>query len=678
MLNIPLLKFEKNTTYLKNQLDIQENNKQLILDIIANIGLILNTSSNKNKENFETVLESANEFLQNISTNITIIEQLNLEISNITKELTEVLSEQNKVSKTKEFYIASFSNIKHNMSQYIEKFQAIEKKLETDNNNFNEFININNFKYNFESIETSEKSNLNTYEFTGFSINDQEISSKSSNIQENDSVDELIINKENLDENIDSSKRIDELTNNFKELLTGLSTGNKEVKDVFDFVKTSLEVETYDLEDVSPKENLQENTLLTSSEVIISNDSFNTENHFDDITEEILEDELLSALIENTEIEDSIQNLESSISEEKNEYLENTLVEKIEDIDFSVDMDKISSTPIKKKKIKYSGDAISDYAKNLYSPNISMEDYISNEYDLFEITDPKYKIEKKKEEPLLPKLGNIQKEIISSNLNFTKEIDNEVLEEILDSNDSLNLENIEEPVDDVVIKDLDIEENSEPSPLLKQSIDIFDDIDEYEETIIEDEEYDEEYDEECSYFENSTSVSDNEKNLDNLSQNFESEIEEDLSIPEKIKKILEASSDNETLIISENTNKAYLPYKISELLKYVEAYPDVYTSLSDVVEQEFILPFDYFIKHPYKSRFFETYNLIRNRAGYPVLTALKFGFKLIYKTNLNPIIIAACKTQTELKSLLYHLDADNLREFKYFNIVFDVNPFIEN
>ena len=45
MLNIPLLKFEKTTTYLNNQLNIQENNKQLIMDIIANIGLILNTSS---------------------------------------------------------------------------------------------------------------------------------------------------------------------------------------------------------------------------------------------------------------------------------------------------------------------------------------------------------------------------------------------------------------------------------------------------------------------------------------------------------------------------------------------------------------------------------------------------------------------------------------------------------
>ena len=74
MLNIPLLKFEKTTTYLNNQLSIQENNKQLIMDIIANIGLILNTSSDDKKENFEKLLNSSNEFLQTILNNITTIE----------------------------------------------------------------------------------------------------------------------------------------------------------------------------------------------------------------------------------------------------------------------------------------------------------------------------------------------------------------------------------------------------------------------------------------------------------------------------------------------------------------------------------------------------------------------------------------------------------------------------
>ena len=147
-----------------------------------------------------------------------------------------------------------------------------------------------------------------------------------------------------------------------------------------------------------------------------------------------------------------------------------------------------------------------------------------------------------------------------------------------------------------------------------------------------------------------------------------------ITIEEKIEKIKTAESDNETLVISERTNSIYLPYKISELLRYVETYPNVYASLSDVVEQEFILPFDYFMKHPFKSRFFETYNLVRNRQGKPVTLAVKAGLKLIYKHNLNPAIIAACKTEHELNSYLYYLDNKNLKGFKFFNIHYDINP----
>ena len=45
MLNMPILKFEKSSKYLESQLEIQSNNKQLILDIITNIGLIIISSS---------------------------------------------------------------------------------------------------------------------------------------------------------------------------------------------------------------------------------------------------------------------------------------------------------------------------------------------------------------------------------------------------------------------------------------------------------------------------------------------------------------------------------------------------------------------------------------------------------------------------------------------------------
>lgn len=637
MLNIPLLKFEKTTTYLNNQLSIQENNKQLIMDIIANIGLILNTSSDDKKENFEKLLNSSNEFLQTILNNITTINQLNLEISNITNELTNVFSENNKTSKTKEFYIASLANIKPNIAAYIKKFQNLERKLDIDNNNFNEFIDINNFKYTFETIENNDKeSTSNIYEFTGFSVNNQEISSKNS-IFENDSIvlEEVVPEEpesiEISDKNIEDSEnennensKIDELTREFKTLLTGISNGNTEIKDVFEFVETSLKSEFSD-NNPSETENLENSSLDKSSK---DNEDKNNESNT------------------NSSLENSISNeYELFDSKELNNKLEN--VASNDTINFSNDLisqDEFSETLIQNDDI--SNNSVAEQ-KNTEEP--AVKPMRTDSIDFFDDID--------------------FTKINSFNSSYKKTTENYILED----DDEEAYENYSNKTSDISSA-IDTEENEEVEENIEEnySFEINDDgflisnddniLDVDDENIIYEEEdneiYDDEHDKELA----------SEKHFSTKSE------DENLSISEKIEKIKAASYDNETLIISENTNKVYLPYKISELLKYVESYPDVYTSLSDVVEQEFILPFDYFTKHPYKVRFFETFNLIRNRAGYSVFTALRFSVKLLYKTNLNPAIIAACKTQTELKSLLYHLDNDDLKEFKYFNIVFDVNP----
>ena len=637
MLNIPLLKFEKTTTYLNNQLSIQENNKQLIIDIIANIGLILNTSSDDKKENFEKLLNSSNEFLQTILNNITTINQLNLEISNITNELTNVFSENNKTSKTKEFYIASLANIKPNIAAYIKKFQNLERKLDIDNNNFNEFIDINNFKYTFETIENNDKeSTSNIYEFTGFSVNNQEISSKNS-IFENDSIvlEEVVPEEpesiEISDKNIEDSEnennensKIDELTREFKTLLTGISNGNTEIKDVFEFVETSLKSEFSD-NNPSETENLENSSLYKSSK---DNEDKNNESNT------------------NSSLENSISNeYELFDSKELNNKLEN--VASNDTINFSNDLisqDEFSETLIQNDDI--SNNSVAEQ-KNTEEP--AVKPMRTDSIDFFDDID--------------------FTKINSFNSSYKKTTENYILED----DDEEAYENYSNKTSDISSA-IDAEENEEVEENIEEnySFEINDDgflisnddniLDVDDENIMYEEEdneiYDDEHDKELA----------SEKHFSTKSE------DENLSISEKIEKIKAASYDNETLIISENTNKVYLPYKISELLKYVESYPDVYTSLSDVVEQEFILPFDYFTKHPYKVRFFETFNLIRNRAGYSVFTALRFSVKLLYKTNLNPAIIAACKTQTELKSLLYHLDNDDLKEFKYFNIVFDVNP----
>ena len=150
MLNMPIIKFEKSVNYLTNQLEIQENNKQLLLDITANIKLMSN--SDADNQNLNNLLNQANVLLQKTSTNITSIEQSELEISNITNELSNLLNDKNRTSKTKEYYIVAFSNIKNSIVTYTNNFIELQKELENDNNRFNEFINVNNFKYNFTYI----------------------------------------------------------------------------------------------------------------------------------------------------------------------------------------------------------------------------------------------------------------------------------------------------------------------------------------------------------------------------------------------------------------------------------------------------------------------------------------------------------------------------------------------
>ena len=257
MINMPILKLEKSNNYLKSQLQTQNNNKQLVLDIITNINLIINNSPNEDQDKYNNILNQANVYLNTVSSNITSIEQLYLEITNITKELNELLEDKTKMSKTKEFYITAFSNIKNNMELYSQKFQNIETKLEKDNEEFNEFININNFQYNFDSVNNTE--NNNSYEFTGFSIND------TSNLSSNTTSSDV---PENLDIDNTNDSSIQSLTNKFKDLLLNISDGElsenaySKIDNYINEVKNNLS----NLENQTPENAESSNDLVISIE----------------------------------------------------------------------------------------------------------------------------------------------------------------------------------------------------------------------------------------------------------------------------------------------------------------------------------------------------------------------------------------------------------------------------
>ena len=132
--------------------------------------------------------------------------------------------------------------------------------------------------------------------------------------------------------------------------------------------------------------------------------------------------------------------------------------------------------------------------------------------------------------------------------------------------------------------------------------------------------------------------------------------------------------DNPYLVVSEKEKKVFLPYKVSEINSYLEKYPNSYSNFEDVVKKEFILSLDYYTKRPVYTRFRETYSLIRDREGKSILEALKYSFDLMFKDDLNPCVIAACKTQTQLDDYLTCLDHRNLDAFEHFKIQFLVNP----
>lgn len=137
----------------------------------------------------------------------------------------------------------------------------------------------------------------------------------------------------------------------------------------------------------------------------------------------------------------------------------------------------------------------------------------------------------------------------------------------------------------------------------------------------------------------------------------------------------EINECNNCLLISEIKKRVYLPYSKDEILEYLSKYPNQYTSFKDVVFQEFVYPIKYYLKHPVVSRFREAYALIRDREAKSILDAFKYAMDVMFNYNLNPAIIAACKSQDQLENYLNCLSNQKLDDFKDFEIKYEIAPF---
>ena len=133
--------------------------------------------------------------------------------------------------------------------------------------------------------------------------------------------------------------------------------------------------------------------------------------------------------------------------------------------------------------------------------------------------------------------------------------------------------------------------------------------------------------------------------------------------------------DNKTLLISEETQKVYLPYTIEDVMKKLKTTDD-YQTLQEVIDNEYTLPLSTF-KMPIISRFKEAYRFMRTKENSSVYAAVDLALELMFNSNLNPAVIRAAKDLKELNIYLDCLYENEVEKFDCFKIIYKVLPKIK-
>lgn len=163
-------------------------------------------------------------------------------------------------------------------------------------------------------------------------------------------------------------------------------------------------------------------------------------------------------------------------------------------------------------------------------------------------------------------------------------------------------------------------------------------------------------------------------NIETLIKRHDSEKE---NISSNISKIDGLNLVENTLIISEEKGKVFLPYTLSDLQKAFDANPNKYSNLEDVIEKDYTMSLNFY-KNASKARFKETFKLIHEKEKKSLKESLDLGMELFSNSNLHPAIISACRNKDELDNYLYHLAKNETDKFECFKIVFDINPAVKS
>lgn len=135
---------------------------------------------------------------------------------------------------------------------------------------------------------------------------------------------------------------------------------------------------------------------------------------------------------------------------------------------------------------------------------------------------------------------------------------------------------------------------------------------------------------------------------------------------------LDNLKDNLVLKICEK--RVELPYTKKEVENFMNTYPDNYKTVQDVIAKEFMVNISIFNKHPILSRFKETYYLCRIKEMMSVYDSFNYAKSIMFRSDINSYVIAAVKSKKQLEEYIDCLENDRLDKFKYFKIVFEINP----
>ena len=156
-------------------------------------------------------------------------------------------------------------------------------------------------------------------------------------------------------------------------------------------------------------------------------------------------------------------------------------------------------------------------------------------------------------------------------------------------------------------------------------------------------------------------VSNNYRKISRILDDEEEDIKEE-TIQEKYKE--------NTLIISEKDQKVYLPFTMNRIYDILQ-YDNNYSSVSEIISKIYTRPLAIY-KHAAKARFREAYDLIINKEHGTKKQAWDLGLELMFNSSLHPAVISACKSLDELDVYLSCLEYNEIQDFKFFKVEYDV------